>query len=92
MSDLTIERGDMTTWTETTQSDDYGQRFGRDVAGVGRIWVVQYPATLDRAGFWQAYRQSETGSKRIGTVHGFTSAQAAKSAADAWAMGEAVRV
>ena len=80
--------GGMTTWTETTQSGDYGRRYGREVPGVGRIWVVQYPATLERAGCWQAYRQSDTGSKRIGTVHGFTSKQAAMDAADAWAQGE----
>lgn len=80
----------MTTWTEITQAGDYGHRYGREVPGVGRIWVVQYPATLDRAGFWQAYRESSSGSKRIGTIHGFTSAEAAMDAADSWATCEAI--
>lgn len=77
----------MTTWTETTQAGDYGRRYERIQDGM-RVWLVQYPATLERAGFWQAYRQSDTGSKRIGTLHGFTSKQAAMDAADSWAQGE----
>lgn len=81
----------MSAWTEITQADDYGQRFAREIPEVGRVWVNEYPATLERAAFWQAYHQSPTGSKRIGTIYGFTSSKAAMAAADAWAHVEVVK-